>query len=58
MPDKTADVMKGGKGKAYCEKPGTSCCYNSQDVCVNCQRPKGWRIHKWHRAQLDRNAGR
>jgi hypothetical protein len=46
------------KGKAYCEKPGTSCWYNERDVCRNCGRPKGWRVHKMNRAHLDRIAGR
>jgi hypothetical protein len=31
------------KGKAYCDKPGTSCYYNALNLCVNCGRLKGWR---------------
>lgn len=44
MADKSADQFKGRpKGKAFCDTPGTSCWYNSSDVCVNCGRKKGWR---------------
>lgn len=39
------------KGKAYCDTPNTSCYYNEKDVCVNCGRPKGWRVHRMHRVQ-------
>lgn len=31
------------KGKEYCDVPGTACCYNEHEICVNCGRPKGWR---------------
>jgi hypothetical protein len=31
------------KGAAYCDKPGTSCFYGMNDLCVNCFRRKGWR---------------
>lgn len=44
MADKDADRFRGTpKGVAYCDTPGTYCWYNSQDVCVNCGRSKGWR---------------
>lgn len=42
MTDKTAKGRK-SKGRQYCDTPGTSCYYDEQDVCVNCERPKGWR---------------
>lgn len=56
--DKSAPKNGTPKGAAYCEKPGTSCYYNSQDICVNCNRPKGWRLSKNNRVKLDRLAGR
>lgn len=31
------------KGRAYCDKPGTSCQYGPGDICVNCGRKKGWK---------------
>lgn len=44
MADKSADKFTGTpRGTAYCEAPGTSCWYNSDNVCVNCGRSKGWR---------------
>lgn len=47
MTDKSAN--RAGhvpKGVAYCDVPGTSCCYDEINVCVNCNRQKGWRQHK------------
>jgi ribosomal protein L37E len=43
--DKTAIGKRpaGGKGRVYCDKQGTSCYYNEEEICVNCGRPKGWR---------------
>jgi hypothetical protein len=58
MSDKSVPKHPQAKGPAYCEKPGTSCFYDKRDICVNCLRPKGWRVHKLHRSTLDRNAGR
>ncbi len=46
--DKTAKASD-PKGKTYCNKPGTSCFYGPDNVCVNCGRPKGWRVHRIHR---------
>jgi len=49
--DKSARKVR-PKGQGYCDKPGTSCYYDNQDLCVNCSRPKGWRqdrytAHDW-----------
>lgn len=43
MSDKSARSKAKPKGQAYCDTPGTSCYYGPNDVCVNCNRPKGWR---------------
>lgn len=58
MADKSAPKNGRPKGREYCEKPGTSCFYNDKDICVNCLRPKGWRLTRHNRARLDRRAGR
>ena len=54
MADKSVMFQKNHqpKGRSYCETPGTSCCYGMNDVCVNCLRPKGWRIHRYNRQRL------
>ena len=40
------------KGRDYCDKPGTSCYYGPDDVCVNCGRKKGWRKNMLERPKV------
>jgi hypothetical protein len=40
--DKHVKITK-PKGAAYCDVPGTACCYGPHGICMNCGREKGWR---------------
>lgn len=41
--DKSVPRRHTPKGKEYCDVPGTSCLYGPDDLCINCDRKKGWR---------------